>query len=252
MVKSNNLAKKVAFVTGASRGLGRATAIALAKAGADVLVGYYQSQDKAREVVELIRMIGRKSEAIQVDISDAKQVKNAATYIFRKYERVDILVNNAGVIIRPGDWRSLRGEALDRTIGVNLKGTIYCIQEFAPKMIENGWGRIINFTSTYAITGAAAVLAYTAAKAGVISITYAMARELGPHGITVNAIAPGNFDTDMARGAGEAVNKWAISTTPLGRLGKPEEIGEAVVFLVNAEFITGHILVVDGGHILNM
>jgi 3-oxoacyl-[acyl-carrier protein] reductase len=165
---------------------------------------------------------------------------------------IDILVNNAGVIVRPGAWDALKGTDLARTIDVNLKGAIHCIQRVTPGMITRNRGRIINLSTTYAATGPAPVLAYTAAKAGINTVTYGMARELGKHGITVNAVAPGNIDTDMTRAAGESATQWAISTTPLGRLGTPQEVAEAVVFLARAEFITGHILAVDGGQLLNM
>lgn len=243
---------KLALVTGSSRGLGKATALALAEAGADVIVNYVESKKEAEVVASMVRNHGRRSEAIQADVSKSQDVNKMATYIFDEYGPVDILVNNAGAIIRPGMWDVLKGEDFDLTFDLNLKGTIYCIQEFAPKMIDQRSGSIVNVTSTYAMTGAAAVLAYTSAKAGLISVTKSMARELGPHGITVNCVAPGNFDTDMATEAGDAINEWAISTTPLGRLGKPEEIGEAVVFLISSNFITGQTLIVDGGQILNM
>jgi 3-oxoacyl-[acyl-carrier protein] reductase len=247
-----DLNNKLALVTGSSRGLGRATALALAREGANVLINYLSRADKATEVVSAIREMGRESEAFRADVSDSRSVFQMADSIWAKYGSLDILVNNAGTIIRPGNWDVLEGAELGRTIDINLKGAIYCLQAFVPKMKEQQSGRIINVTSTYAITGATAVMAYTCAKAGIISLTYAMARELGQFGITVNAVAPGNFDTDLAKTSGDAVNEWAISTTPLGRLGHPEEIGEAVVYLAKADFVTGHVLVVDGGQLLNM
>lgn len=243
---------KIALVTGSSRGLGRATAIALAGDGADVLVNYRTAADKAAEVVSTIRQMGRRAAAFKADVADPESVLEMADRVLTEYGCLDILVNNAGTIVRPAGWDVLRGANLDRTIDVNLKSTILCLQAFVPHMVERRFGRIVNVTSTYAMTGAAAVMAYTAAKAGIIALTYAMARELGQYGITVNAVAPGNFDTDLAKESGEAVNRWAVSTTPMGRLGRPEEIGEAVVYIVKSEFVTGHVLVVDGGHILNM
>lgn len=247
-----DISGKIALVTGSSRGLGRTIALALAESGAHVLINYYKSRDKAEEVVDLIRKMGRTSEAFRADVTNSEAVGELAHSVLDKYRQVDILINNAGAIIRPGVWDILKNEQLDQTININLKSTMLCLQEFVPSMIENKLGRIVNITTTYAITGAAPILAYTASKAGIITITYAMARELGKHGITVNAVAPGNFDTDMTAQAGDAVNQWAISTTPLGRLGHPHEVGEAVVFLVRADFITGHVLVVDGGQLLNM
>jgi NAD(P)-dependent dehydrogenase (short-subunit alcohol dehydrogenase family) len=162
------------------------------------------------------------------------------------------LVNNAGDILRPGAWDEQSDEDLERTIYMHLVGPIRLIRGLAPKMAEDGYGRIINIASTYGITGAAAVLSYTAAKAGLISVTYSMARELGSSGITVNAIAPGNFDTAMTESAGPDMKEWAISTTPLARLGEPSEVAHAMRYLLDAEFVTGTVLVVDGGQLLNV
>ena len=243
---------KVALITGASRGLGRASALALAKEGANVVVNYLEQRDKAEGVVKLIREMGNKAIAVQADVSKSKDIIRMSKQVFDEFGQVDILLNNAGIIARPADWLNITDEELDRTIGVHLKGSINCIKAFAPSMIKNKIGRIINITSTYAITGASAVVGYTSAKAGIISLTYGMAKELGSSGITVNAIAPGNFDTDMTQSAGQGTIDWAVSTTPLGRLGRPEEIGEAVVYLVKSDFITGHVLVVDGGQLLNI
>lgn len=243
---------KVAVVTGSSRGLGRATALALAKEGANVVINYLEQHGRAEEVVKAIQDMGNKSMAIQADVSKREDVNKMSKIVMENFGHIDILVNNAGIIARPADWQNISDEDLDHTLGVHLKGTINCIQAFAPSMIKNQAGRIINITTNYAITGAAAVIGYTAAKAGIISLTYGMAKELGAKGITVNAIAPGNFDTDMTQSAGQATIDWAVSTTPLGRLGRPEEIGEAVIYLVKSDFITGHILVVDGGQLLNI
>ncbi len=160
--------------------------------------------------------------------------------------QLSILVNNAGAIYRPGDWNKLNESDLGKTIDVNLKGPLSCIQAVAPLMLRQRFGRIVNVTSTYAILGASGVAAYTAAKAGVISLTKGFAKEFAPH-ITVNAVAPGNVDTDMTKASGDAVNDWAINTTPLQRLARPEEIAEAIAYLACADFVTAHVLVVDGG-----
>lgn len=243
---------KLALVTGSSRGLGRASAIALANQGCVIAVNYLKNKNEASQVVELIRQNGGKAESFQADVSKEMDVKSLSSNIKKRLGDVDILVNNGASIPRPGNWDLLGGKDLEYTIAVNLTSVIHCIREFAPAMIKKNEGRIINIASTYAIPGAAAVLAYTAAKAGVISVTRSMARELGKYNITVNAIAPGNFDTALAVEAGEGFAEWAASTTPLGRLGKPEEIGEAVVALVKSNFITGDVLVVDGGQLLNI
>ncbi len=242
---------KIALVTGSSRGIGRAIALELARQGADVVVNYLNEEKKALTVVEEIVKIGRKSIAIKADVGKENEVNEMAKHIFSEFDRIDILVNNAGVLIRPGMWNTISSEDIDRTIETNLKGTMFCIRQFAPKMIENKFGRIINLTSTYALTGSAAILAYTSAKAGIISLTYAMARELGKHGITVNAIAPGNIDTEMTRMAGDAFIQKIINTCPIPRLGKPEEIAEGVTYLVKSNYVTGTILIVDGGYMLN-
>jgi 3-oxoacyl-[acyl-carrier protein] reductase len=247
-----DISNRVAFVTGASRGLGRAIAIELGRAGCDVAVGYLKNKAAAEVVASAIQQLGRRATAVQIDVSSVSSVTQAKDCISQRLGPPSILINNAGDIPRPGTWNELVGEDLDRTLGVNLKGPILCIQSFAPSMIEARFGRIVNISSTYAITGAAAVMAYTAAKAGVIAVTSSLAREFGKHGITVNAVAPGNFLTDMAEDAGEGFKQWVRDTAPLGRLGDPEELAEATVFLVRHPYITGHNLVVDGGHILNM
>ncbi|MBL7781952.1 MAG: 3-oxoacyl-ACP reductase FabG [Saprospiraceae bacterium] len=244
--------EKIALVTGSSRGIGKAVALELARKGAHVVINYLKEETQALEVVNEILALGRKSIAIKADVGHESQVRKMAEQIFAEFGKIDILVNNAGIIIRPGMWDIISTEDIGRTIDTNLKGTIFCIRQFAPRMIENKCGRIINLTSTYAMTGAAGVLAYTSAKAGIISLTYAMARELGKHGITVNAVAPGNIDTEMTRMAGDGFVQWVKDTSPIPRLGTPEEIAEAVSYLVQSDYVSGNVLVVDGGHILNM
>lgn len=188
---------------------------------------------------------------VQSDVADASAVRLLAKQLSDKYGQVDILVNNAGIILRPGFWDTQSDEDLARTIDVNLIGQINCMRIFAPAMQKSKWGRIINISSTNGQTGTPAILAYSAAKAGVINATYAMAKALAPDGITVNSVSPGVFDTDMTRGTEQQVVDSIINNTPLKRLGKPQEIGEAVRFLAEADFITGHVLVVDGGLLLN-
>ena len=251
-MSEQKLKGKVALVTGASRGLGAAIAIALAKDGCAVAVNYKERQQKAAQVVSQIEALGVRARAFCCDVTKAGEVTALRHAIEEWAGPVDVLVNNAGFIERPGDWLSLDPEGIKSTIDANLTSVLYTMKEFAPSMGERGFGRIVNITSTYALTGAASVLAYTAAKAAVIPITYAMARELGSKGVTVNAVAPGNIDTDMSTEAGPEFIQWVKDTAPLGRLGKPEEIGEAVSFLVKADYISGHVLVVDGGHLLNM
>lgn len=244
------LKNKVALVTGASRGLGRATAVELAKAGARVIINHLNDEKNAQETLRLVKKY-TDGEIIQADVADPNAVQTMADQLCNKYRQIDILVNNAGIILRPGFWDVQSDEDIDRTINVVLKGQINCMRAFAPAMQKAKWGRIINISSTNGQTGTPAILAYSAAKAGVINATYAMAKALAQDGVTVNSVSPGVFDTDMTKGAPEQVTQSIIETTPLKRLGKPEEIGEAVRFLAEADFITGHVLVVDGGLLLN-
>ena len=243
---------RVALVTGAGRGLGRAMALGLAAAGAKVAVSYLKSEERAAQVVAQIREAGGIAESYRGDVASENAVRRLRVEVEDDLGPVRILVNNAGVVSRPGSWDLIDGDAIDRTLAVNLKSAILAIKTFAPGMIGAHEGRIINVVSTYAIHGDANVLAYAAAKAGLINVTYAMARELGKYGITVNAIAPGNFRTEMTLSAGGSFIEAVTAATPLGRLGQPNELMEVINFLVSSQFITGHVLVVDGGHMLNL
>lgn len=245
------LKNKIAIVTGSSRGIGKATAIALAKEGAKVVVNYLKSEDKAKEVVKEIENLGSSAIAVKTDVANAKDVERLVNETISEFGRIDILVNNAGVIVRPDYYKDLTEESWQRSIDVNLKGVFNCTKAVTPYMLKQKSGKIVNITTTYAEMGSVYVIGYTTAKAGVITLTKAFAKELAPY-ITVNAIAPGNIDTDMTAGAGEEFIKMTIEQTPLKRLGKPEEVADAVVFLVSpkADFITGVTLVVDGGHSL--
>ena len=242
--------RRVAVITGASRGIGRATALELAKDGMDVVVNYFHSEEKANS---LVKEISKYSNAIAVkaDVSDLAQVRVLLDKTLEAFGRADVLINNAGAIFRDGDWKSINEQTWQKTIDTNLKGVFNCIQTFAPIFLEQKYGKIVNITSTFGIMGAAPVIAYTVAKAGIINLTTSFAKELAPY-IIVNAIAPGVIDTDMTQGAGKEFIDFTIDSTPLKRLGKPEEIANAVSFLVSpkADFITGHVLVVDGGHML--
>ena len=244
------MSKKVAAVTGASRGIGRAIALELAKEGMNVIVNYLNSEDEAFDLVKEINVFSN-AIAIKADVSDIKQVKALLDKAINTFGQVDVLINNAGAIFRDGDWQGISEESWNNTIDTNLKGNFNCIKTFAPIFLKQKYGRIVNITSTFGIMGAAGVIAYTAAKAGIINMTKSFAKEFAPY-ITVNAIAPGIIDTVMTTGAGEELVNSFIDSTPLKRLGRPEEIAYAISFLVSpkADFITGHVLVVDGGQML--
>jgi 3-oxoacyl-[acyl-carrier protein] reductase len=247
---SEDLRNKHVVVTGGSRGLGRAMALSFAAQGSRVTITYKSNETAAQDVLTELERLGASARSLKLDIVDRNAAESLRT--LDDENPVDILVNNAGEIPRPGNWDLLMGDDLDLTLQANLTGHIRCVQAIVPQMVQRKTGCVINIASTYALTGAAAVMAYTAAKAGLIAVTYSLARELGSSGVRVNAIAPGNFETAMAEEAGESFIEWVSETAPLGRLGTPSEIGEAAVFLASSSYITGHVLVVDGGHLLNM
>jgi len=227
-------------------------ALELAQAKAHVIVNYLSNEVAAKETAQQVEALGGRATTIQADVGSAEDIERLLNSLESDGLAIDILVNNAGSILRPAAWNEQSDDDLVATINMHLIGPMRLIRALAPGMASRGYGRIINISTTYAIHGAAPVLAYTAAKAGLMTITYAMASELGQNNVTVNAIAPGNFATAMTDGAGEQVKEWSISTTPLGRLGDPAEIGHALRFLLESTFITGHVLVVDGGQLLNI
>jgi len=215
-----------------------------------VVANYLTSEEQAKELVRHISEFS-KAIAVRADVADATQVRILVEQTLKAFGRADVLVNNAGAILRPGDWQSMTEEVWQRTLDTNLLGVLNCIRSFAPVFLRQESGKIINITSTYGILGAAPVIAYTTAKAGVINMTHAFAKELAPF-VTVNAVAPGNIDTEMTRAAGEEFIHSTIEATPLRRLGQPEDVANAVSFLASpkADFITGQVIVVDGGHML--
>lgn len=249
---TGTLAGKVALVTGASRGIGAEIALMLGQLGCGVAVNYKRSHDRAMQIVDTIAGSGTDAAAFCVDLCSPSASDDLKAAVTARLGSVDILVNNAAHIPRPSDWRTSSSRDIETTVTLNLVATLRNIQAFAPSMAARGWGRIINITSTYAYTGAAEILAYVSAKAGLITCTRSMARELGSCGVTVNAVAPGNIDTEMLDGAPPGHRERVRRVTPLGRLGLPRDIAHAVRFLVEADYVTGHVLVVDGGHILNM
>lgn len=242
---------KVALVTGGSRGIGRAVALELAKSGAKVVVNYAGNINAANEVCEVVTAAGGEAMAIQADVSDANSVDAMIKQVIEKYGRIDILVNNAG-ITRDNLLMRMKEEDWDIVINTNLKGIFLCTKLVSRYMMKQKSGRIINMTSVVGITGNAGQSNYSAAKAGVIGFTKSMAKELASRGITVNAIAPGFISTDMTAVLSEQVKTELAGQIPLGRLGEPEDIAAAVVFLVSnaANYITGQTIHVDGGMVM--
>lgn len=240
--------KKVALVTGASRGIGKAIAIDLAKNNYIVVINYCQNENAAKEVLDIVNSYSE-GMIIKADVSNIDDINSMYKQIKEKFNRLDVLVNNAGAIIRPAGWTEISDEDWQKTLDINLKGVFNCTKVFTELLQKSRNGRIINLTSTVGISAAAPVIAYGAAKAGVISLTNAFAKELAPN-ITVNAIAPGNIDTDMTQSAGQDLIDWVIDNTPMKRLGKPEEIAYLVSFLASekSSFITGQIIEVAGGY----
>ena len=242
------LESKVALVTGAGRGIGRAIAIALAKEGAEVVVNYNGSEERAKEVKQTIEENCGKASIYKCNVSDFEACEAMIKDIVKEHGRLDILVNNAG-ITKDGLIMKMKEEDFDSVLNVNLKGTFNTIRHSARQMLRQKSGKIINISSVSGILGNAGQANYAASKAGVIGLTKTMARELGSRGITVNAIAPGFVDTEMTGVLSEEIRENACRQIILGRFGKPEDIANVAVFLASdkADYITGQVISVDGG-----
>lgn len=244
---------RVALVTGASRGIGRAVALALAARGAKVVVNYASREDAARAVAAEITAAGGQAAISGFDVSSAEAVSAAIAQIGKEHGGLDILVNNAGVAIN-GLLMRFRDEAWAKTLATNLSGAFYCARAAAVLLLKaKDRGRIINITSVVGEMGNGGQAAYAASKAGVIGLTKAMARELASRGVTVNAVAPGFIETDMtAEHLPEAQRAKLVGEIPLGRIGAAHEIGDAVAFLAGPEaaYITGQVLRVNGGMLM--
>jgi len=236
---------RVALVTGAAKRIGRSVALRLAAEGADVVVNYRASKAEAEEVVTQIAATGRRGLAIQADVSKRSDVLEMFAAVEREFGRLDILVNNAGVFF-PAKFEELTEGQWDGILGANLKSQFLCSQAAAPMLRRSGRGRVVNFASLGGLLAWPAYTHYCVSKAGVIMLTRCLARALAPE-ITVNAIAPGtiSFPNDAPE-----IGADFIRRAPLHRTGAPEDIDDAVVFLASSSFITGQILVVDGGRAL--
>ena len=242
---------RVALVTGGSRGIGSATAAALAREGFAVAVNYCSNEQSARSCVEDIINAGGRAQAFWADVSDRAQVAAMIKDVHQTLGRVEVLVNNAGIArqqlftdITDGDW--------DRMFAVNVTGAFHCIQEVLPDMLSVKNGAIINLSSIWGITGASCEVHYSAAKAAIIGLTKALAKELGPSGIRVNCVAPGVIHTDMNSDLDGDTLAALCDETPLGVIGSPEDAANAVVFLASkkARFITGQVLSPNGGFVI--
>ena len=241
---------RVALVTGASQGIGHACALALAGQGASVVVAA-RNQQKLDELVAQIAATGGKAAAFVVDVADEEQIKSGIKSALGQFGKIDILVNNAGITrdqlvmrMKRADW--------DAVLNTNLTSAYLCIQQVIGSMLKQRWGRIINITSIFGQMGQAGQANYAASKAGLIGLTMAMAREVASRNITCNAVAPGFIETGMTAVLNEEFKQAAVKMIPLGRVGKAEDVANAITFLASdeASYITGHVLNVNGGMLM--
>lgn len=239
-------AERTALVTGASRGIGRAIAERFAQAGLKVAVNFRQDEAGAAAVVEAIRTQGGQAEAFGADVSVPTEAEALVERVRERFGSLDVLVNNAGTTrdtlllrMRPDDW--------DTVLATNLSSVFYCTKAALKSMTRQRFGRIVNISSVAGLVGNAGQANYAAAKAGIVGFTKAVAREWATRGITANCVAPGLIETDFLRHLGEAQKAELLAHIPMGRLGRPEDVADAVWYLVQADYVTGHVLVVDGG-----
>ena len=243
--------RRSALVTGASRGIGRAVAAVLAREGWAVCVNYLERRDAAESLVRELRAQGRAAMAFQADIADRESADACVRAASEELGPVELLVNNAG-ISRQGLFQDLDDAAWYRLLAVNLTGPRNAVLAVLPHMLSEKRGCVVNISSMWGLRGASCEAAYAATKAGVIGLTRSLALELAPSGIRVNCVAPGCVETDMVRVLGEDTRRMLAEETPLGRLGRPEDVAEAVAFLASekAAFITGQVLAADGGFVV--
>ena len=245
-----SLSGRVALVTGASQGIGRACAMKLSQSGATLALAA-RNQEKLQELVGEIEATGGKAAAFPLDVGDEEQIKSVFKSVVLQFGKIDILVNNAGITrdqlvmrMKRADW--------DSVLNTNLTSAYLCTQQAISSMLKQRWGRIINITSIFGQMGQAGQANYAASKAGLIGLTMAIAREVGSRSITCNAVAPGFIETTMTSGLGDDFKQNAVKMIPLGRVGSPEDVASAVAFLASEEasYITGHVLNVNGGMLM--
>lgn len=242
-----SLKGKVALVTGASRGIGRAVALALAATGAQVAVNFVNRRDAAMAVRKEIQMLGQESLLVQADVAARQEVEQMISHVLDHFGQIDILVNNA-TLHRGGKVHRLPENDWESVMDSCLRGAFHCCQQVVPHMTARRNGRIINVSSIMGRIGWPGDTAYGAAKAGLVGFTRSLAKEVAPHGITANVVMPGYIDTDMTAGLTPRSKDFMVSRIPLGRAGQPEEVAEVVTFLASqAAYVTGAVYVVDGG-----
>ena len=247
---------KYTLITGGAKGIGRAIALAFAAEGAHVAINDFAEIELAQATVGVIQALGRRSLAVEADVSDEKQVEEMVARVTHELGRIDILVTNAGIggaALGPRlpVWE-LPTEQWNRMLAVNLTSQFLCIKYVAPQMIERGWGRIITISSQLALKPAPRVANYATAKAGVVALTKSVAQELAPHGVLVNSVAPGPTDTDMWNLGTPEFRDWKLKQVPLGRPGRPDEIAPAVVMLASEEggYFVGQVISPNGGDVI--